>query len=134
MTVNKTSRPPRTTYMSPRQLEYFSDMLMKERESLLHSAHQMIKDLQAFEPTADDSDRATQEEDHGKELRVSDREQQQLRTIDEAMRRIKDGSYGWCAETGEKIGLQRLVANPTAVFSIEAQQRYERAEKMMRDK
>ncbi len=130
----KISAPPGATYMSPEQLDYFADMLMEKRESLLRSAHQTIEDLQSFEPTADDSDRATQEEDHGMEIRVSDREQRQIRTIDEAMLRIKDGSYGWCADTGEEIGLLRMTANPTAIFTIEAQQRHERMEKMQRDK
>lgn len=115
-----------TDYMSPTQLEFFGQILREERDALLASAHEtmahMHKDSSAI---ADPSDRATQEEESSLELQVRDRERKYLHTIDEALVRIGDGRYGWCEETGEAIGIQRLLARPTASYSLDAQVRHE---------
>lgn len=116
-------------YMSPEQLAFFRDLLCAQRDALLRAAHQTTNDLQEFETTPDPSDRATLEEDHSRELRIRDRERKHLHTIDEALERIRDGSYGWCEETGEPIGIPRLLARPTATLSLEAQERHERLRK-----
>lgn len=129
----KFASPPSTAYMSPEQLTFFGDMLGAERDYLLRAAHQTTDHLQEFEQTADPSDRASLEEDHSLELRVRDRERKHLHKIDEALQRIQDGSYGWCEETGEEIGLQRMLARPTAMFTLEAQQRHEQKRKMHGD-
>jgi len=131
-TTNYFVFPSATTYMAPEQLAYFSGLLGAEREHLLHSAYQTVEELHKLEKMADPSDRATQEEDHTLELKVRDRERKHLHKIDDALARIRDGSYGWCAETGEEIGLPRMLARPTAIFSFEVQQRHERINKLLR--
>lgn len=117
-------------YMSAEQLEYFRQRLCDERDALLRAAQDTTEHLHEFEYTPDPSDRATMEEDHSLELRVRDRERRQLHRIDGALMRIRDGSYGWCEDTGEPIGLARLLARPTATLSLEAQERHERVRKM----
>lgn len=121
---------PADEYMSPAQLEFFRARLIAERDSLLNSALATTEHLQDLVPTPDPADRASQEEDHALELRVRDRERKLLHKIDQALARIDDGSYGWCEETGEPIGIQRLMARPTATFSLEAQERHEIRRKM----
>lgn len=121
---------PPEDYMSSEQLSFFQALLCKERDALLHSAHETTDNLQEFEATPDPSDRASLEENHTLELRVRDRERKHLHTIDKALARIHDGSYGWCEESGEPIGIPRLLARPTATLSLEAQERYEMKRKM----
>lgn len=121
---------PPSEYMSPAQLAFFRARLRAEREMLLQSAHETTQHLHEFERTPDPSDRASLEEDHSLELRVRDRERKHLHTIDEALARIDDGSYGWCEFTGEPIGLARLLARPTATLSVEAQELHEKRRKM----
>lgn len=121
---------PADDYMSKRQLAFFRALLRHERDALLDSAKQTTLHLQDYETTPDPSDRASLEEDHTLELRVRDRERKLLHKIDEALARIEDGSYGWCEETGEPIGVARLMARPTATFSVEAQERHESRRKM----
>lgn len=121
---------PADDYMSAEQLTYFRDLLTSERDTLLAAANETTHHLQEFEPTPDPSDRASMEEDHTLELRVRDRERKHLHKIDEALVRIADGSYGWCSESGEPIGIKRLLARPTATMSVEAQERYEKRRKM----
>lgn len=123
-----TSSP--SDYMSPSQLAFFRRRLLAERDALLQSAHDTTQHLHEFERTPDPSDRASLEEDHSLELRVRDRERKHLHTIDEALARIDDGSYGWCEFTGEPIGLARLLARPTATLSVEAQELHEKRRKM----
>ncbi|WP_035052614.1 RNA polymerase-binding protein DksA [Andreprevotia chitinilytica] len=123
---------PINEYMSPKQRAFFRTLLCTERASLLHAAHETTSHIQEFESTPDPSDRASLEEDHSLELRVRDRERKYLHTIDEALTRIQDGSYGWCQETGEPIGIPRLIARPTATLSLEAQERHELRRKMQR--
>ncbi|TAH53087.1 MAG: RNA polymerase-binding protein DksA [Betaproteobacteria bacterium] len=122
---------PEDDYMSPRQLAFFRARLLQERDALLDSAHRTTLHLQEFESPADPADRASLEEDHTLELRVRDRERKLLHKIDEAIARIDNGSYGWCEESGEPIGIARLLARPTATYSIEAQEMHERRRRMM---
>lgn len=121
---------PPSEYMSLEQLAFFRQRLLAERDALLQSAHETTQHLHEFERTPDPSDRASLEEDHSLELRVRDRERKHLHTIDEALARIDDGSYGWCEFTGEPIGLARLLARPTATMSVEAQELHEKRRKM----
>lgn len=117
-------------YMSAAQLAMFRTLLMDERAGLLQAADETVHHLQEFEMTADPSDRASLEEDHSLDLRVRDRERKHLHKIDEALLRIQTGHYGWCEETGEPIGIPRLLARPTATLSIEAQERHEQLRKL----
>ncbi len=112
-------------YMSARQLAFFRAHLCQERDALLIAAGDTTRHLQDFEHTPDPSDRASLEEDHTLELLVRDRERKLLHKIDEAIVRIETGRYGWCEETGEPIGIGRLLARPTATCSVEAQNRHE---------
>lgn len=124
-TVEDMLAAPESDYMSARQLAFFRDLLSRERDTLLSSARITTQHLQEYTTTPDPSDRASLEEDHTLELRVRDRERKLLHKIDEAIARIDDGSYGWCEESGEPIGIGRLLARPTATFSVEAQERHE---------
>lgn len=121
---------PADDYMSPAQLAFFRARLVAERDALLESAHNTTEHLQDYVATPDPADRASQEEDHTLELRVRDRERKLLHKIDEAIGRIDNNSYGWCEESGEPIGIARLLARPTATYSVEAQERHEIRRKM----
>lgn len=121
---------PEDDYMSPRQLAFFEALLQQERDSLLDAAKRTTEHLQGYETTPDPNDRASLEEDHTLELRVRDRERKLLHKIDEALARIKNGTYGWCEESGDPIGIPRLLARPTATFSLEAQEHHEIVRKM----
>ncbi len=117
-------------YMSPAQLAFFRNRLEEEMNQLLENAHETTTHLQESEATPDPSDRASVEEEHTLELRVRDRERKLLKKIEEAIARIDAGDYGWCEETGEPIGIGRLLARPTATLSLEAQERREKLKKM----
>ena len=123
---------PADDYMSARQLEFFRNLLTEEKADLLSFARETTLHLQVQESTPDPADRASQEEDHTLELRVRDRERKHLHKIDQALARIEDGSYGWCEETGDPIGIGRLLARPTTTYSLEAQERHEALRKMKR--
>ena len=117
-------------YMSKEQLEHFRTILNTWKRDLMEEVDRTVshmKDEAANFP--DPNDRATQEEEFSLELRTRDRERKLIRKIDEALKRIEDGSYGYCLETGEEIGIKRLEARPVATLSIEAQERRERREK-----
>jgi len=129
-TEEEIRKAPPADYMSPRQLAFFRDRLIRERDELLESAHRTTLHLQEFESTPDPSDRASLEEDHTLELRVRDRERKLLHKIDQALARIDNGTYGWCEDTGEPIGIARLLARPTATLSVEAQEILEARRKM----
>ncbi|MCB1955964.1 MAG: RNA polymerase-binding protein DksA [Rhodocyclaceae bacterium] len=131
MTEEELIAAPEADYMNADQLAFFRARLCAERDALLDSARETTRHLQEFETTPDPSDRATLEEDHTLELRVRDRERKMLHKIDEAIERIDSGNFGWCEETGEPIGVPRLLARPTAVYSIEAQERHESLERRM---
>ncbi len=117
--------------MTQEQLKYFREKLLKWRQDLLDEADATIKGLrsESNREVGDEADRATVESDHAIELRVRDRQRKLLKKIDEALDRIEDGTYGFCEETGEPIGLARLEARPIATMSVEAQERYEKRER-----
>jgi DnaK suppressor protein len=122
-------------YMSKEQLEHFRRILLNWKRDLMMEVDRTVshmKDEAANFP--DPNDRATQEEEFSLELRTRDRERKLIRKIDEALGRIEDGSYGYCLETGEQIGVKRLEARPVATLSIEAQERRERREKQYGDR
>jgi len=122
-------------YMSTEQLEHFRTILTNWKQDLMLEVDRTVshmKDEAANFP--DPNDRATQEEEFSLELRTRDRERKLIRKIDEALGRIEDGSYGYCLETGEQIGVKRLEARPVATLSLEAQERRERREKQYGDR
>lgn len=124
---------PEADYMNAAQVAFFRARLRQSREELLANAAATSQHLQQNETPADPNDRATVEEEHILELRVRDRERKLLGKIDAALRRIDAGDYGYCEETGEPIGLRRLLARPTATLCIEAQERHERLRSMVAD-
>jgi DnaK suppressor protein len=122
-------------YMNKEQLEHFRQILQSWKRDLMEEVDRTVshmKDEAANFP--DPNDRATQEEEFSLELRTRDRERKLIRKIEEALKRIDDGSYGYCLETGEEIGIKRLEARPVATLSIEAQERRERREKQYGDR
>jgi DnaK suppressor protein len=122
-------------YMSKEQLEHFRHILSLWKQDLMQEVDRTMlhmKDEAANFP--DPNDRATQESEFSLELRTRDRERKLIRKIDEALKRIEDGSYGFCLETGEPIGVKRLEARPVATLSVEAQERRERREKQFGDR
>jgi len=122
-------------YMNKEQSEHFREILQNWKRDLMEEVDRTVshmKDEAANFP--DPNDRATQEEEFSLELRTRDRERKLIRKIDEALKRIEDGSYGYCLETGEEIGIKRLEARPVATLSIEAQERRERREKQYGDR
>ena len=121
-------------FMSPRQLEYFRLKLLAWREELRQESSQTLQHLQQETTQESDfADRASTETDRAIELRTRDRERKLISKIDAALRRIEDGSYGFCDSSGEPISLNRLEARPIATLSIAAQERHERREKVYRD-
>lgn len=125
---------PESEYMSDKQLDFFRHILEVQKEDLLSNAGETTEHLR--EDTSivpDPADRATIEEEHALELRTRDRERKLLKKISQALVRIDAGEYGFCDETGEPIGLGRLLARPTATLSLEAQQRRELKQKMFGD-
>ena len=122
-------------YMSEPQLEHFYDILAAWKQELMFEVDRTVHHMQDEAANfPDPHDRATQESEFGLELRTRDRERKLLRKIDSALIRIDDGSYGFCDETGEEIGLNRLEARPVATLSLEAQERRELAERQFRDR
>jgi DnaK suppressor protein len=122
-------------YMSKQQLEHFRQILSTWKQDLMQEVDRTMlhmKDEAANFP--DPNDRATQESEFSLELRTRDRERKLIRKIDEALKRIEDGTYGYCLETGEPIGVKRLEARPVATLSVEAQERRERREKQFGDR
>ena len=122
-------------YMNKSQLEHFRELLLAWKRELMEEVDRTMlhmKDDAANFP--DPNDRATQESEFGLELRTRDRERKLLKKIDSALGRIDDGSYGYCEETGEEIGLRRLEARPVATLCVEAQERREIAERQFRDR
>lgn len=116
--------------MNADQLAFFRARLLDQRTALLANVASSVGQLRADTDTvADPADRATQEEEHALELRIRDRERKLLKKIDAALARIADGGYGYCLETGEPIGLPRLLARPQAEYCIEAQERHEKRER-----
>jgi DnaK suppressor protein len=125
---------PESEYMNDKQLDFFRARLDQQRNELLSSAGETTEHLREDTSIVPDPvDRATIEEEHALELRTRDRERKLLKKISQSLSRIDNGEYGYCDETGEPIGLARLLARPTATLSLEAQQRREMKQKMFGD-
>ncbi|MBP0445989.1 RNA polymerase-binding protein DksA [Roseomonas sp. SSH11] len=121
-------------FMNPRQLAYFRQKLLRWRAELLREAGETLSSMgQGGIVEADLTDRASVETDRALELRTRDRARKLIAKIDQALERVDNGTYGYCEETGEPIGLRRLEARPIATLSIEAQERHERMERVHRD-
>ena len=126
-------RMPEDEYMSDRQLGFFRDRLRQLEQDILSNAGATTEHLRETQFVPDPADRATIEEEHALELRTRDRERKLLKKVQQSIVRIDSGEYGWCDETGEPIGLRRLLARPTATLSLEAQERREMRQKMFGD-
>ena len=120
--------------MNDRQREYFRDKLLDWKEDILRESRETLQNLQDENNVLPDlADRASTETDRALELRTRDRQRKLIAKIDAALKRIDEGTYGYCEETGEPISLRRLDARPIATLSIEAQERHERRERVYRD-
>ena len=124
---------PDSDYMNASQLEFFRGRLRQIERDLLQNAGETTAHLRETVIVPDPADRATIEEEHALELRTRDRERKLLKKVQQALARIDSGEYGWCEETGEPIGVPRLLARPTATLSLEAQQRRELRQKLYGD-
>ena len=120
-------------YMNEAQLAFFKDRLTQLKTELMNNAGETSEHLRETPSVPDPADRATIEEEHALELRTRDRERKLMKKIEQSLTRIESGEYGYCDETGDAIGLKRLLARPTANLSIEAQQRRELKQKMYGD-
>ena len=121
-------------FMNDRQREFFRRSLQDMKNNILEGNRDTIEGMQQSTRNIPDvADRASEETDRALELRTRDRERKLVSKIDAALRRIEDGSYGYCEDTGEPISLKRLIARPIAVLSLEAQERHERKERVHRD-
>lgn len=120
--------------MNERQVQYFRQKLLNWKEEIYRESRETLSHLQTeTENHPDVADRASSETDRSLELRTRDRQRKLIAKIDEALRRIEEGAYGYCEETGEPIGVARLDARPIATLSLEAQERHERRERVHRD-
>ena len=131
-TISKNYRPTiKEKFMNSKMKEYFRIKLVNWKKDLLKESSQTLKKLQKEEnsPKPDLTDRATEEIERSFELKTRDRERKLINKINEALKRIDDGSYGYCEETGEPIGIKRLEARPVATLSLEAQEMHEKKEK-----
>jgi len=142
MAVTKTIKPlteaeltamPESAYMSEVQLQFFRERLRQMERDILANAGETTEHLRETVIVPDPADRATIEEEHALELRTRDRERKLLKKIQQSLSRIDSGDYGWCEETGDAIGIPRLLARPTATLSLEAQQRRELRQKLYGD-
>ena len=138
--VNTVTLPPdyvpnkKEDYMNDMQLEYFRQQLLSWKKDLLNQSSGTLEELrQGGLNQPDDIDRASLETDKSLDLRTKDRARKLIIKIDEALERIEDGTYGYCEETGEEIGIDRLMARPIATLCVEAQERHERMEKTYDD-
>ena len=121
-------------FMNDRQQAYFKKKLLEWKEDILRANRETLQHLyEDSSQHSDIADRASAETDKSLELRARDRQRKLVAKIDSALERLRDGSYGYCLETGEPIGLKRLEARPIATLSIEAQERHERKERIFRD-
>ncbi|ANN69055.1 MULTISPECIES: RNA polymerase-binding protein DksA [Bordetella] len=124
---------PESDYMNERQLAFFKDRLKQLEQDILNNAGETTEHLRETQFVPDPADRATIEEEHALELRTRDRERKLLKKVQQSIARIDSGEYGWCEETGEPIGIPRLLARPTATLSLEAQERREMRQKLYGD-
>lgn len=133
LTAEEILKMPEADYMNAQQLEFFRRRLTDLEKELRANADQTTVNLRETTVVPDPADRATIEEEHALELRTRDRERKLLKKVQAAIKRIDDGDYGYCEETGDPIGVARLMARPTATLSLEAQQRRELKQKMYGD-
>lgn len=133
LTAEEILKLPEDDYMNAQQLEFFRRRLTDLEKELRANADQTTVNLRETTVVPDPADRATIEEEHALELRTRDRERKLLKKVQAAIKRIDDGDYGYCEETGDPIGVARLMARPTATLSLEAQQRRELKQKMYGD-
>ena len=124
---------PDSDYMNDRQLAFFKERLKQLEQDILANAGETTEHLRETQFVPDPADRATIEEEHALELRTRDRERKLLKKVQQSIARIDSGEYGWCEETGEPIGIPRLLARPTATLSLEAQERREMRQKLYGD-
>jgi DnaK suppressor protein len=124
---------PESDYMNQSQLEFFRERLLTMERDIRNNADETTEHLRETVIVPDPADRATIEEEHALELRTRDRERKLLKKIKQSLDRIDSGDYGWCEETGDPIGIPRLLARPTATLSLEAQQRRELRQKLYGD-
>ena len=132
--ISKNYKPTqKERFMNAKMKEYFRQILVNWKDELLKESSQTLNNLQNVENSAkpDLTDRASEEIDRTFELRTRDRERKLINKIDAALKRIEDGSYGYCEETGEPISIKRLQARPVATLSLEAQENHEKAEKRL---
>ncbi len=122
------------TFMNPRMRDYFRKKLERWKRDILEESRETLENLQEESQNHPDmADRASSESDRALELRTRDRQRKLISKIDAALKRIDDGTYGYCEETGDPIGVARLDARPIATLSLEAQEMHERREKVYRD-
>ena len=133
LTENELLQDSPNNYMSESQLKFFKNRLESLANELLQNADETTEHLRKTSLVPDPADRASIQEEHSLELRTRDRERKLLKKIKEAILRIDKKEYGYCLETGEEIGLERLLARPTATLSLEAQQRREKRQKQFGD-
>lgn len=133
LTAEEILKMPDDDYMNAQQLEFFRRRLTGLEKELRANADQTTVNLRETTVVPDPADRATIEEEHALELRTRDRERKLLKKVQAVIKRIDDGDYGYCEETGDPIGVARLMARPTATLSLEAQQRRELKQKMYGD-
>jgi DnaK suppressor protein len=126
-------RMPESDYMNKEQRAFFRERLMQMERDILANADETTEHLRETVIVPDPADRATIEEEHALELRTRDRERKLLKKVQQSIASIDSGDYGYCEETGEPIGLPRLLARPTATLSLEAQQRRELRQKLYGD-
>ena len=133
--ISKNYKPTqKEKFMNAKMKEYFKQKLLNWKNELLKESSQTLNNLQSDnEAKPDITDRASEEIDRSFELRTRDRERKLINKINSALQRIEDGSYGYCEETGEEIGLKRLEARPVATYTLEAQERREITEKQFKD-
>ncbi|MBF8776303.1 MULTISPECIES: RNA polymerase-binding protein DksA [Pseudomonas putida group] len=133
MTEQELLSLPAEAYMDTAQQGFFRELLLSQRTELQERISAEFQLMREFEPSSDPSDLGTVEEQRQWQLRLLEREKKLLDKIDEALERISRGEYGWCEETGEPIGLRRLLLRPTATLCIDAKERQERLERHTRE-
>jgi len=133
MTEQELLQQPSSAYMSEQQQAFFRELLLTERRELQERITSEFDELRDHEPSSDPADIGSTEEQRQWQLRLLEREKKLLDKIDWALERLARGEYGWCEETGDPIGLRRLLLRPTATLCIEAKERQEKKEKHLRE-
>lgn len=132
MTEEELLQQPEDAYMNEEQIAFFNRLLHQQREELQNHIDSAIKELRLYEFSSDPADLGSMEEQRQSHLRMLEREKKLLAKIDHSLHLLALGEYGWCEQTGEPIGLHRLLLRPTTTLSIEAKERQERLEKHQR--